>query len=263
MARFDRTIPPGGEGKITLQVRTKGYQGKFYKRARVFSNDPKHPQVTIGLRGIIWVPIHVNPRYVRLGGVENEDIEKVVSLRGEKEEPLIAKLASVSIPDKVEVKLEETEKGRTYQLKVKNKVKGEARYRGRLRLTTNYPEKPEIVIQITGDIRARLEVRPKILSFGRISQERLRQLKNDSRVMTRSVTVLLNKGNDLKIERVELEKSLFRVSTRQIQPGRMAQILVEPLLEKLKKGANQDRLKIYTNQKGREVLEVPIRFDLL
>jgi hypothetical protein len=263
VARFDRTIPPGGEGKITLEVRTKGYQGKMHKTARVFSNDPEHPQVTIGLQGEIWVPIHVAPRYVRLRGMQDEVIETVVRVQAKKKEPLIAKLASVSIPDRVEVRLQEIEKGRTYQLKVKNKVKGEARYIGNLKLTTNYPEKSEIVIQITGDIRGRLEVRPKMLSFGRMSQQRLGQLKNGSRVMTRSVTVLLNKGNDLSIEKVELEKALFRASTKQTRPGRMVQILVEPVLEKLKKGANQDRLKIYTNQKGRKVLEVPIRFDLL
>ena len=263
MARFDRTIPPGGGGKITLEVRTKGFQGKIHKKARVFSNDPKHPQVTIVLKGKVWVPIHVNPRYVRLRGMEDEEIEGVVRLRGEKKESLIAKIASISIPDKVEVELQETKKGSTYQLKIKNKVKVGARYRGKVRLTTNYPEKPEIVIQVIGDIKGRLEVRPRILSFGRVSQERLEQLKNSPKVMTRSVTVLLNKGNDLMIKKVELEKSIFRVSTTQIQQGRTAQILVEPVLEKLKKGANEDRLKIYTNQKGREVLEVPIRFDLL
>jgi hypothetical protein len=263
VARFDRSISPGGEGKITLEVRTKGFQGNMHKTARVFSNDPERPQITIGLKGEIWVPIHVAPRYVRLRGMQDEVIETVVRVQGQKKEPLMTKLASVSIPDRVEVKLQETEKGRTYQLKVKNKVKGEARYRGELRLTTNYPEKPEIVIQITGDIRGHLEVRPKILSFGRVSQERLGQLKNRPMGMTRSVTVLLNRGNDLKIEKIEIEKSLFKASTKQIQPGRIARVLVDPILEKLKKGANQDRLKIYTNQKGREVVEVPIRFDLL
>jgi len=193
----------------------------------------------------------------------DEKIEKVIHLRGEKKEPLIVKLASVSIPNKVEVKLQETQKGRTYQLKVRNKVKGKATYRGQVKLTTNYPEKPEVVVKITGNIRGRLEVSPSILSFGRMSQERLEQLKNDSRVITRSITVRLNKGNDLKIRKVELEKSLFRVSTREIQRGQVVQVVVEPVLEKLRKGANKDRLKIYTNQKGREVLEVPITFELL
>lgn len=160
MARFDRTIPPGGEGKIILEVRTKGLQGKIHKTARVFSNDPEHPQVTIGLKGKVWVPIHVNPRHVRLRGTTEEEIEKVVRLHGEKKEPLIAKITSISIPDKVGVELQETQKGRTYQLRVKNKVKWEARYKGEVKLATNYPERPEVVIKITGDIRGRLEIGP-------------------------------------------------------------------------------------------------------
>ncbi len=263
MARFDRTIPPGGEGNITLEIRTKGFQGQLSKSARISSNDPKHPQVTISMKGKVWAPIVVKPRYVRLRGAADDEIKGVVHVKGDKKEPLIVKLASVSIPDKVEVKLSETEKGRTYELEVKNKVKGAARYTGNLKLTTNYPEKPEILIRITGDIRGRLEVRPKTLNFGRMSQKRLDQLKNSPKGLTRSIAVILNKGNDLKIEKVELEKSLFKASTKSVKPGLMTKIMVEPILEKLKKGANLDRLKIYTNQKDRKVIEVPIRFDLL
>ena len=39
MASFDKAIPPGGEGKITLSVDTRGYQGKIHKTARIFTND--------------------------------------------------------------------------------------------------------------------------------------------------------------------------------------------------------------------------------
>ncbi|NVM57847.1 MAG: hypothetical protein HWN51_06995, partial [Desulfobacterales bacterium] len=171
--------------------------------------------------------------------------------------------ASVSIPDKVAVELHEIEKGRSYQLKVKNKVKKETRYGGQVKLTTNYPEKPETVIRISGYIRPPLEVRPKILSFGRMSAEQLRRLKTKGRFIRRPVMVLLNKGNDLKIKKVELEKSLFKVVTKEMQGGRAVRLLVEPILEKLKKGTNVDRLKIHTNQKDREVLEVPLRIEVL
>ena len=102
MARFDRSIPPGGEGKITLELRTKGYQGKMHKKARVLSNDPKQPNVIIGLIGDVWVPIKVNPRYVRLNGTEDEEVQSVVYLEGKKKEPLVAELAVVSIPKRVE-----------------------------------------------------------------------------------------------------------------------------------------------------------------
>ncbi|MBN1830240.1 MAG: hypothetical protein JW884_14000 [Deltaproteobacteria bacterium] len=42
MARFDGSIPPGGEGKITLTVNTKGYKGKTTFVADVHTNDPKN-----------------------------------------------------------------------------------------------------------------------------------------------------------------------------------------------------------------------------
>lgn len=262
MVRFDRTIPPGGEGKITLQVSTKGFQGNMQRKARIFTNDPRHPHVTITMKGEVWAPIRVTPRYVRLRGVSGEKIEEVVHLEREKEEPLTVKLASVSIPDKVEVELVEIAKGRSYELKVRNKLEKETTYGGQVQLTTNYPEKPEIVIRISGYVQAALEVRPKTLSFGRISKKQLQQLQKDGRNVRRPVMVLLNNGNDLEIKNVELRKSLFRAISKKVSPGAV-QILVEPVLEKLKDGPNTDCLRILTNQKDREVLEVPISFEVL
>jgi len=62
---------------------------------------------------------------------------------------------------------------------------------------------------------------------------------------------------------VELEKALFKAVPQPIRQGRMVQIQVEPVLEELQQGLNEDRLKIYTNQKDLEVLEEPIRFEIL
>jgi hypothetical protein len=263
VAQFDRAIPPGGEGKITLEIRTKGYQGDMHKAARVMSNDPKNPQLTITMKGKIWAPIQINPRHVHLRGAVGDKLEQVVRVQGEKEEPLMVKLASVSIPDKLGVELRETEKGRGYEVKIQNKVAGEATYAGQVKLTTNYPEKPELVIRVSVNVRGPVEVRPKALNFGRMSEERLEQLKTNNRFLRRPVTVVLNTGDDLNVSKVELEKSLFKAVPKPVQRGRLVQIVVEPILEKLQKGLNQDRLKIYTNQKDSEVLEVPIRFEIL
>ena len=263
MARFDRAIPPGGEGKITLEIRTKGYQGNMHKTARVMSNDPKNPQMTISLKGKIWAPIQINPQRVHLRGTVGEKVEQIVRVQGEKKEPLIVKLASVSLPDKLAVELRETEKGRGYEVKIQNKIEGEATYAGQVKLTTNYPEKPELVIRVSVNVRGPVDVRPKALNFGRMSEERLEQLKTNNRFLRRPVMVILNKGNDLKVSKVELEKALFKAVPQPIRQGRTVQILVEPILEKLEKGLNEDRLKIYTNQKDLEVLEVPIRFEIL
>jgi hypothetical protein len=214
------------------------------------------------MKGDIWTPIHLKPRYVQLRGVVGDEVQQVLHLQAKKEEPLMLKLESVSIADKVAAELEETEKGCTYKLTVKNMVKGEATYSGQIKLSTNYPEKPQIVIRIAGNIRAMVEARPKALSFGRLSQERVAKASAKDRFARRPVTVVLNKGNDLKIHRVELEKSLFNTVVKELSPGRTVRIFVEPIAERLEKGVNSDSLKIHTNQKGMELLEVPVRVDI-
>jgi len=262
VARYDRTIPPGGEGKITLKVKTKAYQGNVHKTARVSTNDPKHAQMTIGLKGKVWVPIRVSPQVVHLRGVEGEPIDRLVALEAQKKDPLEVKVASVSIPDKIDVVVKEVEKGRKFQVKVKNKVDTAAMYNGSVKLSTSYPEKPEMTIRVSANIRPVLEVRPKVLNFGRMTRKRLDQLRKGG-FGVRPVTVVLNRGEGLHIDKVEVEKSLFKATTKDIRPGRVAQVLVEPVFENLKQGKNQDHLKIYTNQKSRPVVDVNVTFDIL
>jgi hypothetical protein len=264
VARFDRTIPPGGEGQITLEVKTAKYQGKIVKTAKVFSNDPGQPTATIGLTGNVWVPVTIAPAFAQLNGVVGDAVENVVHLEGQKKEPLVVKLVSVSIPDKVGVELKELEKGRRYELKVMNKVEGEATYTGEVKLTSSYSERPEILIKVSGNIRPTIEVRPKALSFGRFPAERLQMVKDKGINMRRPMLVILNKGDNLKINKTELWKSIFSViSIQPLQEGRIIQLQIEVALDKLKKGLNSDHLRIYTNQPDGQVFDVPVDFELL
>jgi hypothetical protein len=50
-ARFDRDIPPGGEGTITITLDTKGCRGVNKKSALVYSNDPRNPSFWLNL---VW-----------------------------------------------------------------------------------------------------------------------------------------------------------------------------------------------------------------
>ena len=53
MARFDRSIPPGGEGSITFGFNIKNYSGKFRKTVTVITNDPKQSYFELVLQGEI------------------------------------------------------------------------------------------------------------------------------------------------------------------------------------------------------------------
>jgi len=115
-----------------------------------------------------------------------------------------------------------------------------------------------------GDIMSVLYVRPKVVNFGRMSENSLKQIKNSGDFfVTRPVMVYLTKGNNLKIKKVELEKSFFTVTKQELEPGKRYQLLLKPILEKLTKGQNNDLLRIHTNQEHNEMLEIPVRCHIL
>jgi hypothetical protein len=245
-------------------VHTKGYQGNVHKAAQVVTNDPRRRKLVIGLKGTIWAPIIQKPQRVYLTGVVGDKIEGKAYLLAQKPEPLTLELVKVFPPDKIAAELKETEPGRVYELRVTNKTEKEERYAGRIIVKTNYSEKPQLSIPVAANIHGLIEARPKFVTFGKMGKEQLDQMHQQGRAVRRPVMVILKKGNDLQIERCETKNLLFRViSTRALTAGRVFEIQVEARMDKLKEGMNRDVLKIFTNQKDKPVLEVPIRFEIL
>ena len=81
MASFDKVIPSGQEGKVTLSVKTKNMSGKFSKSATIRSNDPKHPSLKIRLKGELKEYISVKPSTrVYLTGFEGDILNKSLKI---------------------------------------------------------------------------------------------------------------------------------------------------------------------------------------
>lgn len=226
------------------------------------TNDPKHPQMIIGLKGTIWVPIQVSPQYGYLKGIVGDMPETTVNLKAQKEKPLKLEFDSTSIPDKIDVKLVEMEKGRHYQIRVKNKAQGVAFYNGEIQFKTNYTEIPILKIRVTGNIQPIVEAQPTILNFGWMTQMQVNRLKQQKRPLTRPVTIILNKETDLQVTRVKMENDLYKATCKSLKAGRRIQVIVEAKLEKLKPGKNEDTLEIFTNQEGNTVFKVPVFFQI-
>ncbi len=152
MAYFDKAIPPGGEGKITLQLKTSGYQGVVQKSARVYTNDPAKNIQKISLKATVRVPIYVSPKHVFLFGPNNERVSKAVQIRAELDRPLVLTPDAFTLDDKVTFSINEMEQGRRFEI-VFTTIPGRSQtYQGILKIKTNYPEKPEITIGIRGRI---------------------------------------------------------------------------------------------------------------
>ncbi len=150
MASFDRSIPPGKEDKITLSVRTKGYQGTNRWVASVYTNDPHTKTIDLEVKAFIKVPIFLFPHYVTLYGKEGQSVTRVVEIRAGLDKPLILTPDRFDLAGKVIYVLEEIEKGRKFKIRFTNIPGPRQTYYGFLNLKTNYLEKPELTIKIWG-----------------------------------------------------------------------------------------------------------------
>ena len=148
MASFDRIIPPGGEGKITLSVDTKRYNGNIRKTATVYTNDPEKAGLTLGIRAFVRAPISLKPSYARLYGKVNATITNSVEITAGLDKPLKLEPNRFSLEGKVTYRIKEIEEGRKFIVYFTNIPGSAGAYNGFLNLKTNYDEKPTITIRI-------------------------------------------------------------------------------------------------------------------
>jgi hypothetical protein len=150
VAYFDRSIPPGGEGKITLRLNTRGYDGKIRKTARVYTNDPKTSQDTFVIEALVKTPIVISDRMVFLRGTTQETITRTVDIKGGLNKPLKIEPIDYTLDKKVKFNIEEVSKGKHYRVTFTSIPNVGNYYHGLLKLRTSYPEKPELVIHVRG-----------------------------------------------------------------------------------------------------------------
>jgi hypothetical protein len=161
VADFDKAIPPGGEGKIKLRIKTEGYQGAVRKTARVYTNDPTKAMVTLNISASVKAAINISPRYVYLSGIEEKSVAKVVEVSAQLDKALKLTPEQFNLAEKVTYAIEETEAGRKFQIRFASIPGVDKSYRGFLKLKTNYPEKPEITIRISGSVKNKHPVKPE------------------------------------------------------------------------------------------------------
>ena len=151
MAHFDRAIPPGGEGKITLTVDIKGYHGQIRKSATIISNDPQKPNDTLNLHGKIRPHIELLPvSSVRFKDKGPGPEEKTLTIMATSQTFHIQKVEN-GLGDKISVHLDTVVDGKHYRLKV-TKLQKAGKFFGFITCFTDHPRKPEIRIPIISNL---------------------------------------------------------------------------------------------------------------
>jgi len=152
VASYDKAIPPGGEGRVVLQVRTKGYQGPIKKTGVVITDDPRNESITLALKAEVKVPIFISSRHVYLSAPVGQTATRQVELKGELDQPLTLEPAAFDLEGKVAYEIEELEQGKHYRVTFRTLGVEADSFMGALTLKTSYADMPEVQMRIRGVI---------------------------------------------------------------------------------------------------------------
>lgn len=218
MAKFDKVIPPGQEGRIELVVEGKKVHGDFDKSATVHTNDPEHPVMTLSIAGSIIAYVDVQPSHrVYLQGRYGETVEKTVTIKSN-EEDLDFKITNVesNIDDKITYKLEPPEPDGTYKLKIwKNpKLSGVNTY-GSVFLHTNSKNSPEKTLQVQVISKGTITVQPSTVNFGAV---RFGMDGKKAEAVSKDVTIIKSMGQ-FHIQDITFSNEKFSAEVEPVVPG--------------------------------------------
>jgi hypothetical protein len=259
VASYDTAIPPGGEGTITVQLRTRGYRGRITKSAAVYTNDPVRRKTQISLSVTVRPRIIVEPGHrVVLRGIIGDDIRQVRRIRPGDDHPLEISRVETNLESLIDCELRPKGQGHEYELEVANEGSRRIATRGFVKLLTNHPRERDVTLWVFLDVRPELESWPRELSFQRTSTTRA-----GKGALRRVLTLVNNRGREFRLQGVEYNDQYFRVRpvARTGRPGSRQQLEVEPRLDHLPAGriGVTDTLVIRTDAGA---VEVPLSIRL-
>jgi len=149
---FDKTIPPGGQGTITLTLKPFSVIHQFRKETKVRLNDPERPLLNLTLTGVALPFIEIQPSHiVRLRGSTGDDIRSQVRFISHLPIPWKITEYRTTIPEQIEVTLKPEVPNRVYVLEVRNKRQDAGPYAGVIELFTTSKERPRLIVRVFGE----------------------------------------------------------------------------------------------------------------
>ncbi len=208
-----------------------GYKGSVKKTTTVNCNDPQTPQIQLVMQGNVRTLIDVLPANTlsfRGGRAEGLD-SRTIDLVGSAVPFHIRKIQS-NLEGRVAHELETVEDGKKYRLKVSNLIQ-QGEYSGSLWLQTDLPQKPDVMIRITGAVEGEISVNPKTLFIGKMSPQQP--------VRSGSVLVISNSGRPFKITNVNHDDKILAITQHPLADKNGYRLEITPKIENLPPGSRQ------------------------
>jgi hypothetical protein len=248
---FDPTIPPGGEGKITLKLNLKGYQGDIKKTATVFSNDPQNGKLVVVMQGKVKSLIEVRPTAtITFRGLADQLHDNVLDIAATPPHKFQIEKTETNLEGKIAFAVETAQAGTQYQLKVSNQAK-QGNYSGFIKIYTDLPQKPDLVIRVSGYIEGDISVKPLTLVVGKLAAQQP--------VRVGKVLITNNRGKPFKVTKLTYDEKLIQVSQDPLPKDEGFSLEINANIQLIAAGARQQTvLTIETDANPAEKYEVQV-----
>ena len=263
VASFDKVVKPGAEGKVVSSVDTKNFSGPISKSILLVSNDPDRPQLNLFIKAMVKPFVDILPTgYLRFSVVKGDSAAQDVVLVSEEKtfKPTIAEMAQPYVKAEL-IPAGEKDKvagrpGDQYKLHVAVTADApEGLLNAPIRIATGVPQQPNLEIPVSGYIRPRVSVTPALVNFGNFTAGK--------DAITRNIIVTNNKpAQPVKVTKAEVTVPGFQTDVVPTQEG-ISYTVVVKASDKVKKGAIDGTVKLYTTDKERAVIELPLKGEVL
>ncbi len=265
VASFDRSVPPGGKGKIVAGLDTSDFNGAISKTVTVLSNDPKNPQLVLTMKAKVITHIVAKPgraRFVYVQTLEPGTITQTLWAPDFADDFRVLEVRSPypflkpTIREAPENERDPDGVGR--QWKVDLTIQPDAEV-GPLReflvIVTNHPKQKEVRIPISGFVRPLMHGTPEELAFGDMEFWESQPLETE--------VILVNFGDEpIEVTEVETDRKGITAEALATELGRRFKIVVKVLPE-VGKGEIRGVLKVRTSSSKKPVYEIPYHGKIL
>jgi len=201
VATFDKAIPPGQEGKITLKLNTSNESGSISKSANILTNDPHKGMASITLSATVKEYIQVSPSYhIALNGFSGDKVKAAVTISATTDDPLELTKVTSDVDELIQYKLKTIKKGKEYSLEINSGAGLIKSFHGKVTVATNHPKKPKIDLVVLGSVKSDIKIAPRYIYFGVIdaSAETI-----DPKSLVRTATLENMRGRPSTVEKIE------------------------------------------------------------
>jgi hypothetical protein len=217
----------------------------------VHSNDPQNGKVVLALQGLVKTLIDVRPSTaVSFRGLAEKLSPSTVDLVASAGQVFHITKVESNIEDKVKHELETVEEGKQYRLKLTNKME-QGNYSGFVKLQTDLPQKPDILIRINGFVEGEIRVQPQVVMIGKLGAQQ--------QPRTAKIRISSNREKPFQITKLSFDQTLLNVVSQPVpnEPGFSLEI--SPRLENVPAGERkQTVVTVETDVKTSEKYEIQV-----